>query len=121
LNADTNAHRSALMCIHLQARREPWIAYVEWYVGRGVDTDLLCIPCADLRAAGQEVRVIGVCEECYEFATYEVGNLSGIRGTPQIIVRPEPFDHVLVETPLPNSVEPSSTSRLSNPKDDRSG
>jgi hypothetical protein len=109
------------MCIHLQARREPWIAYVEWYVGRGVDTDLLCIPCADLRAAGQEVRVIGVCEECYEFATYEVGNLSGIRGTPQIIVRPEPFDHVLVETPLPNSVEPSSTSRLSNPKDDRSG
>jgi hypothetical protein len=92
------------MCIHLQACREPWMAYAKWYVGTWLDAELLCIPCADLRAAGQEVRVIGVCEECFEFATYEVGNLRGVRGTPQIIVRPEPFDHVLVETPVPNSV-----------------
>jgi hypothetical protein len=92
------------MCIHLQACREPWMAYAKWYVGAWLDAELLCIPCADLRAAGQEVRVIGVCEECFEFATYEVGNLRGVRGTPQIIVRPEPFDHVLVETPVPNSV-----------------
>jgi hypothetical protein len=80
------------------------MAYAKWYVGTWLDAELLCIQCADLRAAGQEVRVIGVCEECYEFATYEVGNLRGIRGTPQIIVRPEPFDHELVETSLPNSV-----------------
>jgi hypothetical protein len=92
------------MCIHLQARRDPWIAYVKWYVGAGLNAHLLCIPCADLRAAAQEIRVIGVCQECYEFATTEVGNLRGVRGTPQVILRPEPFDNELLETSLPSSV-----------------
>jgi hypothetical protein len=114
------------MCIHLQARRDPWIAYVKWYVGAGLNAHPLCIPCADLRAAAQEIRVIGVCQECYEFATTEVGNLRGVRGTPQVILRPEPFDNELLETSLPSSVGAivdvaSIDSGRSTPKDDRSG
>jgi hypothetical protein len=78
--------------------------YVKWYIGVGLDAELLCTPCADARAQGQTAPADHVCEECFEYATTEVGELAGVRGKPEIRARSEPFDAALRTTAIPRDV-----------------
>ena len=77
------------MCIHLRLCREPRIKYVKWYIESGLDTELLCVPCAERREQGLPVEVEPVCEECFEYATTEVCNLVRTSGKPEIRIRSE--------------------------------
>jgi len=90
----------APMCAHLQTCREPWIKYVKWYIGSGLATELLCVPCAERREQGLPVAVESVCEECFEYATTEVCDLVRTGGKPEIRIRPETFNGALKETAM---------------------
>jgi hypothetical protein len=92
------------VCPHLRSCRVPWISYVKWLIGAGLEAELLCVPCAEDREKGLPVRVAFVCEECFQYATTEVGDLVGVRGKPGISTRPEPFNSALQKTPLPKEV-----------------
>lgn len=94
----------APMCSHLRVCREPWISYVKWYIGSGLDVELLCNPCADEREKGLPAVAELVCEECFEYATTEVGDLVGVRGKPEIRTRSEAFSLTLRKTALPKEV-----------------
>ncbi len=93
-------HGEAL-CTHLRTCREPPIDYVRWLTGSGIDVELLCTACVCDWRKGHPVETHRVCEECYDFATDEVGSFEGTRGTPGFPVRPEPFSTALREETLP--------------------
>lgn len=80
--------------------------YIRWLTGAGLEMELLCLRCADTRERGETVAVDAVCEECYEFATSEVGDLRGTKGKPEIRERLEDVDLSLTETPLPRACRP---------------
>lgn len=92
------------ICVHVRTCREPWISYVRWYTGSGIDHELLCIPCANDRQNGQTIATGRLCQECFEYATSEVGELVGVRGKPEIQIDPEPFDVRLQTTGLPSGL-----------------
>lgn len=92
------------MCTHLRICREPWINCVKWYIGSGLDTELLCVPCAERREQGLAVEVANVCEECFDYATTEVCELVKTGGKPEIQIRSEPFNTTLKETSLPKEL-----------------
>jgi hypothetical protein len=89
------------ICSHLQACREPWISYVKWYVGDGLETELICKHCAETREAGSSTSAAAVCKECYEYAITEVGDLVAAGGKPEIRERTAPFEVEFRETSLP--------------------
>src|SRR5438477_7820285 len=89
------------ICEHLRACREPRIKYVKWYVGSGLDAELLCSSCADEREKGLPTAAGSVCEVCFEYYTTAVGELVGVRGKPEARTRSEPFSVALLQTPLP--------------------
>jgi hypothetical protein len=94
------------VCSHLRDRAEPWLTYVKWYTGDGLEVELLCQPCAELRRGGSSAEASPVCEACYRRCSEEVGELGSIGGQPGIRVRPEPFETTLVETALPPEIGP---------------
>jgi hypothetical protein len=77
---------------------------VKWYTGVGLEAELLCVPCADGRENGVLAETATVCEECFEYATTEVGDLIGSRGKPQFRVRREDFADCIRETTIPEQV-----------------
>lgn len=81
--------------------REPWLKYVKWYVGRGLETELLCLSCSERRKEGLPVDVANICEECFELATTEFCDFVGKDGKPEIQTRSESFNDTLKETSLP--------------------
>src|SRR3982750_3259746 len=91
----------APVCTHVRTCRQPWLSYVKWYVGVGMDAELLCVPCADERGHGVEVVAASICEECFTHATSEICDLVGVRGAPGILERAEPIDPTLARTVLP--------------------
>lgn len=88
-------------CEHLRLDREGGIPYVLWYIGWGLNTELLCLRCAEKRAQGFSVDVAYVCEHCFEHIATEIGYQEGTGGKPEIRVRPEPFNTTLKTTSLP--------------------
>jgi len=92
----------APLCTHLQSCREPWLKYVKWFVGSGLDTEFVCVACAEEREKGIPTEAAFVCEECFKYATTEVGDLVRTAGRPEIRVVSEPFDRAVCETPIPN-------------------
>jgi hypothetical protein len=78
--------------------------YVKWYIGSGLEAELMCVPCAEHREGGLPAEAESVCEECFDYATTEVGDLVETRGKPGIRIRSEPFDSTLKETALPKEV-----------------
>ncbi|MFL5243147.1 MAG: hypothetical protein ACJ8FY_13655 [Gemmataceae bacterium] len=66
--------------------------------------ELLCKSCADERQSGRPVITAVVCQECFEYATTEVGNLEGVRGKPEIRIQSEFINPQLRSTRLPNEV-----------------
>jgi hypothetical protein len=94
------------LCPHLRACREPWIEYVRWYTGQGMASDLICKPCAEQRKKGESTDIEMVCEECFTYATREVGDLTSVGGTPEIRERGEPFHGDIRETVIPPALGP---------------
>ena len=94
----------APVCVHLRIGREPWLSYLRWYTGHGMDMELLCSSCVAEREKGQSVTTEFVCQECFEFATTEIGDLEGVRGKPEIHIRSEAFNPQLRMTALPTEV-----------------
>jgi hypothetical protein len=52
----------APICAHLRTCRQPWLSYVKWYVGSGLEVELLCVQCADERGKGVPVHVASALE-----------------------------------------------------------
>ena len=92
----------APICAHLRECREPWLSYVRWYTGRGRNIELLCQMCVTERDRGESIATEAVCKDCFEYATTEIGELVGVRGKPEICMRPEPFNLALRRTRLPD-------------------
>ena len=92
------------MCRHLRDCRERSLSYVKWYIGSGLQAELICLPCAEEREKGVHTEIDCVCEECFDYATSEVGDLVGIRGKAEIRFRSEPSNSTLKETALPKEV-----------------
>jgi len=92
------------LCAHLQKDQTPWPEYVKWFIGSGLETVLLCIPCADKREKGVPVQLDAVCEACFERASQKSGSLVGSRGNAEIRTRAEPFDTALQETTVPAEI-----------------
>lgn len=63
--------------------------------------ELLCIACVQLHDKGQTVPTEYVCEECFTYATEEVGDVAGVRGQPAVNERLEPIHTRLQRTELP--------------------
>src|SRR5262245_16246404 len=91
----------APLCSHLRTCREPWLYYVRWYTGSGLNTELICIPCAETREKGMSVKADSVCEECFKYAVQEVCDFQRTGGQPEILVRSAPFNGTVKETPIP--------------------
>ena len=91
----------AAMCAHLRVCREPWLGYVRSYTGTGMGTELLCHSCVDECKNGRSITTEVVCQECFEYAITEIGDLDGVRGKPEIRIRSEPFNLQLHNTRLP--------------------
>ena len=47
----------APICGHLRVCREPWLGYLKWYTGAGMDTELLCNSCVGDRQDGRPVAI----------------------------------------------------------------
>jgi hypothetical protein len=92
------------LCVHLRVCREPWLRYLRWYTGSGMNMELLCNSCVVEREKGQSVTTEVVCQECSEYATTEIGDLDGVRGKPEIRIRSEPFNPQLQVTKLPKEI-----------------
>lgn len=92
------------VCPHIRPHLEPWQKYVKWYVGAGLDVELICSECADRRGHGADISVDLMCEECFDNATNEVAYQIGVRGTPEIRTRSKPFDFTLREIATPSSL-----------------
>jgi hypothetical protein len=71
----------APICAHLRVCRNPWLSYLRWYTGSGIDSELLCNSCAAERESGHSVTTELVCQGCFEYATTEIGDLGGFVGS----------------------------------------
>ncbi|MGH9886370.1 MAG: hypothetical protein ACREBE_12625 [bacterium] len=74
---------------------------MRWYLGVGLEMEVLCVPCADLRQAGTAVTASRVCQDCFTHAIEDIANLVGIRGAPGVAERAAPFATTLMTTALP--------------------
>jgi hypothetical protein len=64
-------------------------------------TEFLCYSCVSEREKGQSITTEVVCQECFEYAIIEIGDLDGVRGKPEIRILSEPFNLQLRYTDLP--------------------
>src|SRR3954471_2568181 len=92
------------VCTHLRTGQEPGVRYLRWHMGAGMDAELLCHSCAAERENGRPVITEVVCEVCFVYATTVIGRLEGVRGSPGIRTRAEPFDSRLRATELPKEL-----------------
>ena len=87
-------------CRHLAGPLEWGVTYYRWLTGVGLDAELLCAECAARREAGDAVEIVSICDVCRAELEEELGDLRGVRGTPEIRVRLEPLDQTIRETRL---------------------
>jgi len=78
--------------------------YHRWYTGVARRSELLCRMCHASREAGDHVEARVVCEACERTVREDFGPAIGVRGTPSIETRDEPFPVVLRETRLPATI-----------------
>jgi hypothetical protein len=87
------------LCLHIRARAGGMLECVRRYSGVGVENEILCVPCADERDKGELIATELLCETCYASATENV--YFRVRGSPEVRVRDEPINTVLVQSRLP--------------------
>lgn len=90
------------MCRHLLESEET--EHVRLLTGRGMEFDLCCMACDRTAADGSPPELLVACEGCVARCTDDEWALLAWRGKPEILVRPEPFDATLADTPLPTGV-----------------
>lgn len=91
----------APLCSHVRACREPWLSYVKWYTGSGLEVELICVPCAEARETGVSVEAGSVCEECFDYALTEVCDFKRTGGKPEIRIRSAPFNTAVKKAAIP--------------------
>lgn len=98
-----DAAYGATTCVHLVERGARWVKYYRWLTGVGLESELLCPLCVAEREAGREVVTSGICTECREWLEDEVGDMSGVRGRPEIRERKEGIANTTIQIPFPES------------------
>src|SRR5262245_2708801 len=92
------------MCVHMRSAREPWLKYVMWYTGVGLESELVCESCSGEREEGKSTSVGLVCEECFEHVTSELCYQVRVGGKPEIRLRADPFNTSLIATSIPKEI-----------------
>lgn len=92
------------LCSHLRTCREPWLNYVKWYTGSGINAEFICVACAEAREKGLPVDAEYVCAECFDYATKEVGDLVRTGGQPEVRISLEHLDNTLKKAEIPNEL-----------------
>lgn len=90
----------APVCEHLQVATGERLPYHRWYLGTGMDCELLCPVCVERRAEGHDVPIKPLCNECFDGVVKVWGDEGGHIGEPEVRNRPQPVDARLVATEL---------------------
>jgi hypothetical protein len=90
----------AAVCHHLAGRVEWGASYVRWLTGVGMESELLCKTCSEVRESGSAVEIVSICEPCRTVLIEDIGDVIAIRGTPEISVMPAAVDLTIVEKRL---------------------
>ncbi len=91
----------AQTCPHLAGPLEWGVAYYRWLTGVGLEADLLCAECASRREAGKTIEIVSICDACRAVLEEDLGDLRGVRGSPEVLVRLESIDRSISETRFP--------------------
>lgn len=91
------------MCVHLRTSSNVGIDCMKWYIGSGCEYELLCVPCVQQREQAVVIEAESVCEECFKRISREI-SYDGMRGKPEVQIRPEPFHFTIEHTPLPKEL-----------------
>lgn len=95
-----NAPYSVPICSHLRGCTQPGLSYVKWYVGTSLDTELLCLRCAEDKENGRSLDVARICKMCFERATDEIGDLVRVGGQPEILSSSSRMNTTIVQTTI---------------------
>jgi len=88
------------VCSHLQVPTGECLLFRRWYIGKGLDADLLCPACATERQSGQRVTTRDLCEACFRVTIDGWGETQGANGAAEIRSSPQPLDHRIEPTEL---------------------
>ncbi len=88
------------VCEHLQVATGEALPYHRWYLGTGMDCELLCPACVERRSVGDDITTKHICNACSEGVVNVWGEERGHRGDPEIRHRPTPVDARLIATEL---------------------
>lgn len=94
------------LCIHLRTCRESYINSVKWFVGRSLETEYICVQCAEARERGQIIDTALVCEDCFEHTTENMVDFIRFGGTPEVKSISIPFDNSIITTVVPSECNP---------------
>jgi hypothetical protein len=72
------------ICEHILLHGEESIGCYRWFVGRGMDSEVLCDDCTQQRQLGQPVTMKRVCDVCLDSFLKDVADLKGVRGSPEV-------------------------------------
>ncbi len=80
------------VCAHLQTATGDWLPFHRWFIGDGMQFELVCLACAEARTSGRVVSTRELCATCFENTVDEWGDSRGVRGAPEIVTSPRPLD-----------------------------
>lgn len=106
--ADVGEHgpseRAQAACVHLApptSEGENYMAYFEWFTGRGFESQLLCAECDANRTASLDVELTSITDANREVLEEHIDAPAGRRCAPETRERPAEIDTRVVDTPLP--------------------
>ena len=113
-NAQKNASTKPPVCEHLTVapeEEETELHFHRWYLGTGMDNELLCPICIEKRANGEQVLTQRLSDEQFKEIIDEFGKEGGHIGDPEVVNRPQPVDARLVATELAADVSDIAIAR----------
>ena len=88
-------------CEHLAGPLTWGVKYYQWMTGHGLDKVLVCGECLERLEAGTQITPTSICDDCLDVLEHDLGDLEGVRGTPEIKVDWRSMDESLMLTQLP--------------------
>ena len=88
------------VCEHLQAATGERMPFHRWYLGTGMDAELLCPTCVAQRADGHDVEIKHICDECSDGVIKIWGDEQPHLGEPEVLNRSQAVDARLVPAEL---------------------
>lgn len=79
------------VCDHLVRAKAGWVNCYRWFLGRGMDSELLCAHCTEVREQSGLVITKPICEKCFDLILDEIADPVGFRGSPEIKQRRIPL------------------------------